>query len=408
MPAHDLFATREGSPLAGANVRWNATFPGGVPASAAIASGRVYAASADGAVAALDLRDGTVLWQRELGTAQYGSGAGLRELGFFGGVAVAGGSVIAASDRVYSLDASNGATRWVSVPLRTSTSDDYFWGLPVLVNGLVLIGSGSGSETPIARGRLTAFGLSDGMLVWSTPTVPVGGNGGGVIGPSSVDPSAGVVYIATGAPYATVSGSNPGTCSLFALRLRDGTVLWQDQVFPADTHGFDFNSAPVIVGQRVFATNKDGIYAWDRFRKQRLWHQRLTDPLAGGITSAGPAGGPEGGPIATDDRRIYVLSNDILSGGCVAAALAPASGQVLWRTPLPAPSFAAPALAYDQLCVPAADGKMRVLAAASGAIVATAALGAPSAAAPALAEGQLVVGTGAAPYIPGSSLVCIG
>jgi hypothetical protein len=40
-----------------------------------------------GAVAALKLADGALVWQRELGTAQYGSGADVRELGFFGGVA---------------------------------------------------------------------------------------------------------------------------------------------------------------------------------------------------------------------------------------------------------------------------------------------------------------------------------
>ena len=101
----------------------------------------------------------------------------------------------------------------------------------------------------------------------------------------------------------------------------------------------------MIVGRRLFATNKDGIFAWDRVRRRRLWHTRITNPLAGGLKSAGPTGGPEGGPIATDGRRVYVLSNDLTSMGCVAAALAPASGKVLWRTPLPAPTFAAPALA---------------------------------------------------------------
>ena len=70
----------------------------------------------------------------------------------------------------------------------------------------------------------------------------------------------------------------------FALRLHDGKVLWQDQVFPDNQTGFDFNSAPVIVGRRLFATNKDGIYAWDRVSRRRLWSTQVTDPLAGGVT----------------------------------------------------------------------------------------------------------------------------
>ena len=405
---HDLAATRAAEGLRGASVLWTASFPGGVPATAAIAHGRVYAASGAGAVSALDLRDGTTLWEQQLGTAQYGSGADVRELGFFGAVAVAERNVIAASDRVYSLDAATGATRWETTPLRTSTSDDYFWGAPVVVGGLVLVGSGSGAELPTARGRLTAYRLSDGDLVWSTATVPAGANGGGIIGPASVDPWMGVAYVATGAPYAAVSGSNPGTCSLFALRLRDGSVLWQDQVFPGNQTGFDFNSAPMILGRQLFATNKDGIYAWDRVSRRRLWSTQITDPLAGGATSAGPTGGPEGGPIATDGRRIYVLSNDIATGGGVAAALRPANGQVLWQTPLPAPSFGAPAAAGDLLCVPASDGTVTMLSTRDGAVITTTALPDPSSAAAAVADGRLVVGTGAAPYLPGSSLVCIG
>lgn len=406
--AHDLAATRSASRLAGANVLWTASFPGGVPATAAIANRRVFVATAAGAVAALDLRDGTTRWERQLGTAQYGTGADVRELGFFGAVAVSERSVIAASDRVYCLDAETGASRWVTTPLRTTTSDDYFWGAPVVVGGLVLVGSGSGAELPTARGRLTAYRLSDGALVWSTATVPAGANGGGIIGPSSVDPWMGVVYIATGAPYAAVDGSNPGTCSLFALRLQDGSVLWQDQVFPDNQTGFDFNSAPVIVGRWLFATNKDGIYAWDRVSRSRLWSTQITDPLAGGVTSAGPTGGPEGGPIATDGRRVYVLSNDIVTSGGVAAALEPANGGVIWQTPLPAPSFGAPAVAGDLLCVPASDGTVSMLDKRSGTIVATTPLPDPSSASAAVADGRLVVGTGAAPYLPGSSLVCIG
>ncbi len=146
LPAHDLAATRAGEPLRGASVRWRATFAGGVPASVAIAGGRVHVASAAGEIAALDLADGRARWRRALGTATYGSGAARRELGFFAGVALAGRRVLAASDRVHCLDAADGALLWQSQPLRTPTSDDYHWGLPTVVGELVLIGSGSGAS----------------------------------------------------------------------------------------------------------------------------------------------------------------------------------------------------------------------------------------------------------------------
>ena len=132
--------------------------------SAAIADGVVYAASSAGAVAALRLGDGRERWRREIGTVEYGSGADRRALGFFAGVALTGRRVLVASDRVHCLDARSGRPLWQSVPLRTPTSDDYFWGLPAVVGELVLIGSGSGAELPTARGRLSAYRLRDGGL----------------------------------------------------------------------------------------------------------------------------------------------------------------------------------------------------------------------------------------------------
>jgi hypothetical protein len=40
------------------------------------------------------------------------------------------------------------------------------------------------------------------------------------------------------------SGPIPRTVLAPALRLDDGAVVWSDQIYPADRHGFDFNSAP--------------------------------------------------------------------------------------------------------------------------------------------------------------------
>jgi len=309
---------------------------------------------------------------------------------------------------VFCLDRASGRTVWSSKPLRTSASDDYFWGPPVITGGLVLLGSGSGAELPTARGRLTAYSLKDGALVWSTPMVPEGANGGGVIAPASVDRRAGIVYVATGSPYQAVAGDNPGTCALVALRLRTGSIIWSDQVHKGDSHGFDFNSAPVIIRRLLVAASKDGIYGWDRIARRRLWHRQITPALSGGSTSAGPMDGPEGGPVATDGERVYVLSNDAASNGGVAAALEPSSGRVIWQRRLPSFSFAAPALAGDRLCTAGADGTLRLLSARNGRVADEVVLGDPSTCPPAAAHGRLVVGTGSAPFLPGTSLICLG
>ena len=407
LPARDLAATRHGGQIAGTRVAWRAELKGGAEGAPAIVDGTVYAASIGGVIASLDLATGRAHWRRLFETPVYGSGAAKRRLGFFGGVAVAADRVVAASDRVVALDRRTGRTIWRTEALRTSTSDDYFWGPPVIARGLVLVGSGSGSESPPTRGRLSAYSLEDGSLVWSTPTVPVDGNGGAVIAPASVDLHGNLAYVATGSPYRAVRGRNPGTGAVLALRLGDGARVWSDQIYPDDRHGFDFNSAPVILGQLLVAASKDGFHAWNRTTRQHIWFRRLTPPLSKNSSVAGPTNGPEGGPVATDGRRIYVLSNDAARNSCVAAALAPTTGRVIWRQRLPSFSFAAPAIAGDRLFAAGADGTLRGLATADGKLVAAVPLGAPSTGVPAVAEGRLVVGAGAEPFLPGHLLVCI-
>ena len=135
---------------------------------------------------------------RSLGTATYGSGADSRQLGFFGGLASAGDRIVVASDHAQSLDARTGRTIWQAAPLSPPGGDDYFWAPPVIVGSIVLLGSGSGSEDEATRGRLSAYSLYSGAMLWTTPMVPVGGNGGGIVGQPSVDLWRRRVYVGHG------------------------------------------------------------------------------------------------------------------------------------------------------------------------------------------------------------------
>jgi outer membrane protein assembly factor BamB len=415
MTGRDLRARRwTRDAVEGLDEQWRLRLAGGVPGAPAVAGSRVFAASYGGEVVAADLRTGREVWRVQLPLASYGDSitvVGSREQGCYAGPAVAGERVIVAWDRVRCLHARTGDTLWESPALRTEESDDYFWGAPVIAGDTVLVGSGSGSELPRARGKVTAYGLHDGRLLWSTATVPEGGNGGGLIGPVSVDAGRGVVYAVTGSPYERVDGPNPGTCALLELDLAAGAIRWQDQVHEADDRGFDFNSAPVLAGRRLFATAKDGVYAWDRLDHRRLWHRQLTPaqvaPALG--TAAGPTDGPEGGPIAADADHVYALSNDAARASFRAAALDPATGAVVWERDLPGLAFAAPIVAGRTLYMASAAGVLHALKTRDGSDAARPALlREPSSGAPAAARGRLVVGTGAAPYLPGDSLVCLG
>jgi outer membrane protein assembly factor BamB len=401
----NLAATRRATQAPkGLMARWKVTMAGGVTGAPALVGRNVLAASLGGDVASVRQATGDILWKRRFPTGRYGD----RDLGFFGGPAVSGNRMVVASDRVRCLSVSSGKTIWRAAPLRTAESDDYFWGPPVIAGGLVIVGSGSGSELPTARGHVTAYSLVDGSMVWSTPMVPAGANGGGIQGQPTVDLRAGSVWVATGSPYKTVPGSNPGTSAVFELSLRDGRVLWSDQVYPADTRGFDFNSAVMLLGRRAFAANKDGIYAWDRDTHKRLWHTRVSPASAtpGGVS--GPTDGPEGGPLATDGKRIFVLSNIGAKSQFTAAALDPATGRVIWKRTLGGLIFAAPLSAGSRLIIPGGFGAVYEVDAATGEARNNGTLQEATACAPTSVGGLVFTGTGAAPFLPGDSLVCLG
>jgi outer membrane protein assembly factor BamB len=410
MPAHDVRGRRwvREPVAAGVRERWRLRLEGGVPGAAAVVGGVVYAASFGGEVVAADLTTGRVRWRVRVPTHAYGDPllpAPLRETGAFAGPAVARGLVLVATDRLTALDARTGRVAWQADPPRTATSDDYFWGAPTVAGGVVLVGSGSGSERATARGALTAHRLSDGALLWRTRTVPDGANGGGVIAPATVDRRR--VFVATGAPYAAVPGENPGTCSLIELDLRDGSVEWSDQVHPGDARGLDLTTAPVLLGGAVFVGGKDGVRAWNRRTRRRLWHRQLTPESLPG-QGAGPYDGMEFGPLACDGRTLYALSNDAARASHVAAALDPATGAVRWQTRLPGFAFAAPALAGGELWTGSVAGVVSGLRTSDGRVVRRVVVGEPCAGAVSAAAGRVLVGTGTRPYLPGESLVCLG
>jgi outer membrane protein assembly factor BamB len=407
--AHDLSATRAARRApCGLAVRWRRPIAGGLTGPPLVVDHLVVAASLGGEVAAFDLADGRERWRRRFEPARYGSGEGAVALGFFGGCAAEAGRVVVASDRLRCLRLRDGALLWEAEPLSPPGGDDYFWGAPVIACGLALAGSGAGSEASVTRGRVSAYRLADGERRWSTPLVPEGGNGGGVLSPVSVDTARRGVFAGTGAPYLPQPGANPGTCSVVELALDDGRLRWSDQLHPGDVLGLDVNSAPVLTPHAIAVTAKDGVWAWDRRSRARIWRRGLTPatPAAGG--PAGPINGPEGGPIAADGRLLYVLSNDGDAGHAVAAALDARSGEVRWQRDLGGLAFAAPALAGDLVCATTASGDLEVLGARDGRPVARVALGGPSAGAVSAAHGRILLGIGAEPFLPGGELICVG
>jgi polyvinyl alcohol dehydrogenase (cytochrome) len=353
----------------------------------AVVDGRLFAGGASGAVFALDPRSGCRLWT-------FKADAGVRT-GFV--VATAAGSpdkLVVFGDQhgvVYALDAASGILRW------RLQADPHpaamITGTPQVSGGALYVPVASYEENfaPDAhyacctfRGSLLKVDLASGRRVWQTYMIPAaagrtgtnktgapsyGPAGAGIWSAPTLDPRTGIAYVATGNNYADPATS--GSDAVVAVRMRDGRILWQNQVTPDDVYNsgclafmdptrancpekpgddFDFGASPLLVetstGRTVLvAAQKSGVvYGMDPATGGILWRRR--------VGKGGPLGGVEWG-AATDGKRVYVAVSDCdwktfqrtvdgkaadvtdldpdAGGGLF--ALDPADGGVIWQAP---------------------------------------------------------------------------
>jgi glucose dehydrogenase len=151
------------------------------------AQGRVYVASLDHSVYAVDFASGDVIWTFEAGGALIGTptlGSGVL---YFGSL----------DDTFYAVDASTGQELW------QFSTDGWVLGSPVVDSGTVYFGS--------MAGTVYALSATDGSQSWTFEA------DGGV--------RAGIVLEkGTGAGDLLYVGTRPGT--VYALRTGDGTQVW--------------------------------------------------------------------------------------------------------------------------------------------------------------------------------------
>jgi outer membrane protein assembly factor BamB len=204
------------------HARWTAALDGAVIASPLYSEGAVpgardgvvYVATQAGSVYALSAADGTVLWERSLGTtlsscdepqAGVDSTYGIVSTGVIDrqrGVLY----VIGATGMLYALDLATGATAagW-PVQVVTETSGELVWGGLTLAGDDVLVPVASYCDEPgfdgqLADGRLVAVNAGTASVDGTFDVVPGPGNMGGIwgYGGASIDPLDGDLWVATG------------------------------------------------------------------------------------------------------------------------------------------------------------------------------------------------------------------
>jgi polyvinyl alcohol dehydrogenase (cytochrome) len=398
-------------------LKWAFGFPGATSAGTqpVVVGGRVYAATAEGDVYAIDAKTGCIHWMLEV------------EAGIRSAITLdrrAGGELIAyfgdQAGNVYAADASAGKILWkVEV-------DDHphaaITAAPQLHDGRLYVPVSSREESQVGdprypccsfRGSVVALDAKSGRRLWKTYTIterprPTAKNsigtqlsgpaGGAIWNTPTIDTRRNVLYVGTGnnfAPPATRLSD-----SLLALDLETGKVRWSHQVTEndiwngscrlpnreaaacpdKDAPDFDFTGSALLVDvgngrQLLVVGNKSGVmFGFDPDASGKIvWQQRL----AQGSSSGGIFWGS-----ATDGMNVYAANADFLaddpaaSGGMSALDLR--TGRVIWsvpgagcanRTPCKPSQAAAVTLIPGAAFSGTMDGRLRAYSTDDGAVL---------------------------------------
>jgi len=330
------------------------------------AGGRLFVASENGEVHALDPRTGCTYWT-------FKAAAGVRTAASVGPYKAGGksGQAVFFGDgraNLYAVDAQRGTLLWTrKVDAHPSAA---ITGAPVLHDGRLFVGvqglneegRGSRDNYPCCsfRGSLNAVDANTGAVLWKTWTIDepkpravsragvqmFGPAGGAIWSSPSVDAKRHLVYAATGNAYA--DPPQQMTNGVIAVDERSGRIVWHHQLLPADQWAMgcaaknpdnpacpetlgpdmDFSATPALVqvGKRdlIVLPQKSAIaYALDPDNKGAIvWTHKFGE--GSGL------GGQWGG--AYDGTRAYFGLADFLApkpGGMNAVNLA--DGKPLWH-----------------------------------------------------------------------------
>ena len=332
------------------HTRWTATLDGPVIASPLFSEGSqpdardgvVYVATQAGSVYALSQANGSVVWQRSLGTtlsscdepqAGVDSTYGIVSTGVIDeqrGVLY----VIGATGLLHALDLATGADApgW-PVQVVTETSGELVWGGLTLDGDQVLVPVASYCDEPgfdgqLADGRLVAVNADTGSIGDTFDVVPGPGNMGGIwgYGGASVDPLTGDLWAATGNSWVY----DPD-CDCIREDIDYGeTVVQLDPTLgviadnrppgvPGDVQDDDFGSTPLLFQPPgcpplAAVNSKNGfVYVYDRtsLATGPIWSFRagpddLDNPFVGE-----PSYSAEQNALFVADARAYDDEGDI-------------------------------------------------------------------------------------------------
>lgn len=257
-------------PASGAAV-WRQRFDTPVAGAPAVAGGKVFAVTRDGAAWALDARDGKIAWQRP--------GPQLRA-GIAGGSApaVSGDTVVFpfANGQLQAVDSAEGLPKWNGFVAGKRQGRAYaaysdLTGEPVIAGSTVYTGS--------AAGKMAALGMEAGDLVWAAD-----------------DGAANAVVVAGNALFFVNDEDQ-----LVRLDAATGEAVWRTDMpyFTKDKdkkrRDIHAHYGPVLAGGRLITASSDGLL-------------RAFDPASGKLIGTADIPGGAAAAPAVAGGTLYVVS----------------------------------------------------------------------------------------------------
>jgi alcohol dehydrogenase (cytochrome c) len=286
LPAHDYSDNRyvsetEITPdnVSGLKQVWTAPVDarGPLEVSPIVYDGTMYVTSSHNDVYALDAATGAQKWHYHYVPHVIAFSANR-------GVALVGNKVYEATldGHLLALDAATGKLLW-KVQAAHDLTNTFYTMQPVPYKGMLLLGASNGDWGGI--GYITAFDANTGKRVWEWRTIPGPGEaghttwsgdswkrGGGAIWSGvAIDPATGTLYVDCGNPQpdflGTIrKGANLYSNSMVALDISSGkpTVKWYRQFIPHDTHDWDPAMPPVLFTGMVGGAPRKLVAAGDK------------------------------------------------------------------------------------------------------------------------------------------------
>src|SRR4029077_8384673 len=267
----------------------------GLEGTPVVVDGVMYAPGHWGRVYALDAASGQALWTYDPGVDGQWGRYSCCDVVNRGLVVWKGRVYIASVDGfLHAIDAKTGQRIWKSDTLPARGPGDFHYavtGAPVLAGDVIAIGNG-GSDFKGARGFVTALDLQTGAFKWRFYTVPrdpklgpqdqpdleaavktwsadydwSNGGGGSAWDGLAYDPELRLVYIGTGnaTPYRghydpSVSGDELYVSSIVAVHADGGSLAWYFQEVPGEIWDYDTANKMILADLTVGGKARPGL-----------------------------------------------------------------------------------------------------------------------------------------------------